>query len=159
MADSWRPQRWRVSPTRAVPERRRFRRTHCFRGRTAPGGSDGRGGGQASRTKGGPSSTRSFHVLVGSNSSVSRRAACRENGLRDLSRWALVFVAADETRQWRRWCWFSVAAVVRLITRESRRMSEGVMPARTGRNVVSVGRMQPVMMRIVSFRLMSSFFV
>ena len=54
-AASCMPQSWRVSPTRAVPERRRLSRTHCLRGRSAPGGSDGLGGGQADRMKGGPS--------------------------------------------------------------------------------------------------------
>ena len=38
-------------------------------------------------------------------------------------------------------------------------MSGGVIPASTGRNVVSVGLMHPVIIRIVSFSAMSSFLV
>ena len=41
MADSWAPQSFNVSPTRAVPHRRRMSCTHCLRGRSAPGGSTG----------------------------------------------------------------------------------------------------------------------
>ena len=41
----------------------------------------------------------------------------------------------------------------------SRLMSGGVIPASTGRNVVSVGRMHPVIIRIVSFSATSSFLV
>lgn len=102
---------------------------------------------------------RSFQVLSGSKFSLSRHVALREKVLRDLSRGALVFLTAQEARWWRRWCWSLMAAVIRLIVRESRRMSGGAMPDRMGRNKFSVGRMQPVMMRIVSFRLTSSFFV
>ena len=65
-AASCMPQSWRFSLTRAVPERRRLSHTHCLRGRSAPGGSDGLGGGQADRMKGGPASIRSFHALGGS---------------------------------------------------------------------------------------------
>ena len=43
MADYWAPQSFNVSPTRAVPHRRRFSFTHCFRGISAPGGSTGLG--------------------------------------------------------------------------------------------------------------------
>ena len=42
VADSWTPQSFNVSPTRAVPQRRRFSFTHCLRWRSAPGGSTGR---------------------------------------------------------------------------------------------------------------------
>ena len=43
VADSCAPQSFNVSPTRAVPHRRRFSFTHCLRGRSAPGGSTGLG--------------------------------------------------------------------------------------------------------------------
>ena len=39
VAYSWTPQSFNVSPTRAVPQRRRFSFTHCLRWRSAPGGS------------------------------------------------------------------------------------------------------------------------
>ena len=44
-------------------------------------------------------------------------------------------------------------------TRASRLMSGGVIPASTGRNVVSVGRMHPVIIRIVSLSATSRFLV
>ena len=66
VADSWAPQSFNVSPTRAVPQRRRFSFTHCLRWRSAPGGSTGLGWGQAVRMGGGPLSTRSLHALAGS---------------------------------------------------------------------------------------------
>ena len=58
VTDSWTPQSFNVSPTRAVPQRRRFSFTHCLRWRSAPGGSTGLGWGQAVRKRGGPLSTR-----------------------------------------------------------------------------------------------------
>ena len=66
MADSWAPQSFNVSPTRAVPHRRRFSFTHCLRGRSAPGGSTGLGWGQAVWMRGGPLSIRSLHAWAGS---------------------------------------------------------------------------------------------
>ena len=41
-----------------------------------------------------------------------------------------------------------LAVSVSLATRASRLMSGGVIPASTGKNVVSVGRMHPEMIRI-----------
>ena len=64
--DSWTPQSFNVSPTRAVPQRRRFSFTHCLRRRSVPGGSAGLCWGQAVRMRGGPLSTRSLHALSGS---------------------------------------------------------------------------------------------
>ena len=52
-----------------------------------------------------------------------------------------------------------MAVAVILATHASRLMSGGVIPASTGRNVVSVGRMHPVIIRIVSFSATSSFLV
>ena len=52
-----------------------------------------------------------------------------------------------------------LAVAVILATHASRLMSGGVIPASTGRNVVSVGLMHPVKIRIVSFSAMSSFLV
>ena len=52
-----------------------------------------------------------------------------------------------------------MAVTVSFATRASRLMSGGVIPASTGRNVVSVGRMHPVVIRIVSFSATSSFLV
>ena len=46
-----------------------------------------------------------------------------------------------------------------LATRASRMMSGGEIPASTGKNVVSVGRMHPEMIRIESFSATSSFLV
>ena len=39
VADSWTPHSFNVSPTRAVPQRRRCSFIHCLRWRSAPGGS------------------------------------------------------------------------------------------------------------------------
>ena len=64
VADSWAPQSFNVSPTRAVPQRRRFSFTHCLQGRSATGGSTGLGWGQAVRMRGGPLSKRSLHALA-----------------------------------------------------------------------------------------------
>ena len=44
-------------------------------------------------------------------------------------------------------------------TRASRLMTGGMIPASTGNNVVSVGRMHPEMIRIESFSATSSFLV
>ena len=52
-----------------------------------------------------------------------------------------------------------MAVTVSFATRASRLMSGGVIPASTGRNVVSVGRMHPEVIRIVSFSATSSFLV
>ena len=52
-----------------------------------------------------------------------------------------------------------LAVSVSLATRASRLMSGGVIPASTGKNVVSVGRMHPEMTRIESFSATSSFLV
>ncbi len=52
-----------------------------------------------------------------------------------------------------------LAVAVILATHASRLMSGGVIPASTGRNVVSVGLMHPVIIRIVSFSATSSFLV
>ena len=52
-----------------------------------------------------------------------------------------------------------LAVAVSFATRASRLMSGGVIPVSTGRNVVSVGRMHPVIIRIVSFSAPSSFLV
>ena len=49
-----------------------------------------------------------------------------------------------------------MAALVTFVACDSRRISSDVIPAKTGRKVVSVGRMQPVMMHMVSLRLESS---
>ena len=43
VTDSWAPHSFNVSPTRAVPQRRRFSFTHCLRWISAPGGSTGLG--------------------------------------------------------------------------------------------------------------------
>ena len=66
VADSWTPQSFNVSPTRAMPHRRRFSFTHCLRWRSDPGDSTDLGWGQAARMRGGPLSTRSLHALAGS---------------------------------------------------------------------------------------------
>ena len=52
-----------------------------------------------------------------------------------------------------------MAVTASFATRASRLMSGGVIPASTGGNVVSVGRMHPVIIRIVSFRATPSFLV
>ena len=52
-----------------------------------------------------------------------------------------------------------LAVEVIFATHASRLMSGGVIPAIIGRNVVSVGRIHPVIIRIVSFNATSSFLV
>ena len=52
---------------------------------------------------------------------------------------------------WRRWSGLFLAVAFIIATRASRLMSGGMIPASTGRNVVSVGRMHPVIISIVSF--------
>ena len=79
VADSWSPQSFNVSPTPAVPQRRRFSFTHCLRWRSAPGGSTGLGWRQAVRMGDGPLSTRSLHALAGSQLSLQSRAAWDES--------------------------------------------------------------------------------
>ena len=52
-----------------------------------------------------------------------------------------------------------LAVTASFATRASRLMSGGVIPASTGRNVVSVGCMHPVIIHIVSFSATSRFLV
>ena len=87
-----------------------------------------------------------------------RRAACLLNGWRDTSLCGQAASAAI-TLWWRRCSGLFLAVSVSLATRASRLMSGGVIPARTGENVVTVVRMHPVMIRIESFRATSSFLV
>ena len=71
----------------------------------------------------------------------------------------LVAASAAITLWWRRCSQLFLAVAVIFATRASRLMSGGVNPAITGKNVVSVGRMHPVMIRIESFSATSSFLV
>ena len=158
-AASCMPQSWRVSPTRAVPERRRLSRTHCLRGI-----------GQHRAAATGWAGDRQIEWKVGQHQygrstpwvdhSCLRRDGQRVGRKVDVT-WDVVHV---HWRKWQRlrhdrgrWLGLSIAIFVRRATCDSRRMSGGTIPARTGRNVVSVGRIQPVMIRIESYRPTSSF--
>ena len=86
--------------------------------------------------RGGPLSTRSLHALVVSKLALEKRAACLVNGRQDTS-------LCGQASPW--------AHVLHALP-------SGAIPASTGRNVVSVGRTHPVIIRIVSFSATSSFF-
>ena len=107
--------------------------------------------------RGGPLSARSLHALARSES-LEKRASCLPNGRRDTSLcWQTDSAAV--TLWWRRGSWLFLAVAVCLATRASCLMSRGVIPASTGRNVVSVGRMHPVIIRMVSFSATSNVLV
>ena len=107
VADSWTSQSFKVTPTRAVPQRRRFSFTHCLRWRSAPGGSTGLGWGQAVRMRGGPLSTRSLHYTPWQDRNCHYRvgpAACLLNGRREKSlcgQAASTAVTLEESCSWR----------------------------------------------------------
>ena len=67
--------------------------------------------------------------------------------------------SAAITLWWRRCSELFLAFAVSFATRASRLMSAGVIPASTGKNVVSVGRMHPVMIHIESCSATPSFLV
>ena len=63
------------------------------------------------------------------------------------------------TLWWSRCSELFLAVTVSFATCSSCLMSGGMIPASTGKNMVSVGRMHPVIIRILSFSATSSFLV
>ena len=90
--------------------------------------------------------------------SLESRTACLLNGRHDTSLFGQAASPAV-TLWWSRLSELFLGVTVIFATRASRLMSGGVIPATTGRNVVSVGRMHPVIIRIVSYSATSSFLV